>query len=718
MQDNVPKSKNKSIDFLVTKKLEMKQNKYRKEFDSLCLEIQENLINTGVVKRKIDESTRTMVYWPTLRADGSTDWAVLPRISGMEQDVSNAPRSAEPIAFSKILVAASAIAANIPDGDTYSTNKIKARAYKELWKRSWEVTEMNGYATLDSAVQEMLTYGWSAWRIYPKQDVIDKTINGVKTKKIVFDDIYREPLDPRRTWLGLSYKPTNNVNRPEVLYEIDVTKDEYEKLKKRMGKRGKESAGVSLEAQNENSDKNTTHVTLSFYENPAENRYIIASDAICFYDGEMPNDEVYGSVVVGHCFISNSKNPYTNGLYEMMRGNAAIYNYINSINAEQVVAEIEPLLFASGITGQGDLTYKRGANKINSLPAGAKLDKVLTSGNVTLGINYANAQKLDIEENTGVNNIVSGSTQSGTTLGATVILKEAALNRLMKPRNSLKQMLENDACIFFSWLEQDQVNPREFIFSNEEEVKAFVEANPSFHHEEGDRETTDSDELDEYGIPFQVTTSMTVYSSAKVPVSFDYSQEGLDNSNFQDQQMQEYGSPNINISKSALLSSVYGMETPDKMGYDKVILKIDANSMLQPSAEIQKQTAMQLFPLIQNSLTIIFGLAKQDPTQAVAQLKSLETFLEIQKENIFNYIPKQQYDMIMQGGMVKPFIMGPDGQPMQGGSMPQGEGAMPQGGILSDNTSVSQPQAPQEMGRNQSPMNAAVDASIGRAAAA
>jgi hypothetical protein len=702
---------NKSISFLTAKKADLKKNKYRQQFDSLCLEIQENLINTGVVKRKVDESTRMMVAWPTIRADGATDWAIFPRISGMEQDVSNAPRSAEPIAFSKILVAASAISANIPNGDTFSVNKIKARAYKELWKRSMEVPEMNAQMTVQTATQDLFTYGWCAWRVYPKQDIVDKTIKGKKTKKIIFDDIYREPLDPRRTWLGLSYKPTHNMTRPEVLYEIDITKEEYDKLKTRMGKRGKGSAGVSIEAQNEDSEKSTTHVTLSFYEAPADNRYIIASDAICFYDGEMPNDEVYGSVVVGHCFVSNSKNPYTTGLYEMMRGNAAIYNYINSINAEQVVAEIEPLLFASGITGQGDLTYKRGSNRINSLPAGAKIDKINTTGNVTLGINYANAQKLDIEENTGVNNIVSGSS-SETTLGATVILKEAALNRLILPRNSLKQMLENDACIYFSWLEQDQANPREFIFSNEEDTKAFISANPEYHHE-GETEEVDGDELDEYGIPLKVPGNTTVFSSQRVPVSFDYSQEGLDESNFQDQQMQEFGSAQTNISKSAMLSSIQAMETPDKMGYSPVILKIDSNSMLLPSAEIKKQSAMELFPLIQSSLELIFGMAKQDPIQAVAQLTSLKTFLEVQKENIFDYIPKQQFDTIMQGGMVQPFIMGPDGMPMQGGSMspngaPQPQGANPMG-------SASEMPIASAQAQSQSPMAAATDASIGRA---
>lgn len=687
-------AKQTSIEFLKAKKDELKKNKYRQEFDSLCLEIKENLINTGVVKRKVDESVRTMVYWPTLRNDGSTDWAVLPRVSGGEAQYSDAPRSAEPIAFSKILVAASAIAANIPDGDTFSTNKIKARAYKELWKRSWEVTEMNGMMTMSTCTQDLLTYGWSAWRVYPKQDVVDKTINGKMTKKIIFDDTFREPLDPRRTWLGLSYKPTLNVNRPEVLYEIDVTKEEYEKLKKRMGKRSKDPAGVSTEAQNEDSEKTTTHVTLSFYESPSDNRYIIASDNICFYDGEMPNDEVYGSVVVGHCFVSDSKNPYTTGLYEMMRGNAAIYNYINSINAEQVVAEIEPLLFVSGVTGQGDLTYKRGANKINQLPVGAKMEKINTTGNVTLGINYANAQKQDIEENTGVNNIVSGSS-SETTLGATVILKEAALNRLIIPRNSLKQMIENDACIFFSWLEQDQINPREFIFANEEDVKAFVAANPGYTHTEG--EMDDSDDLDEFGVP--LPKNISIYSSQNVPVSFDYSKYDPETG---DQTMQEYGSSQYSISKASMLSSIKATDAPDQIGYDKVILKVDSNSMLQPSAEIQKQTAMQLFPLIQSSLQLIFGMAKQDPIQAVSQLMSFKTFLEVQKENIYNYIPKQQYDQIMMGGMVQPMVMAPDGSPM--------------GAVQADGTPVAMAPNGNERALNQSPMNAAVSASITRAA--
>lgn len=713
------KGKNSVISFIEAKKREMKENKYRQRFDALCDDISQNLVDTQVRKQKIDQSQRTLVYWPTIRSDGSTDWAILPRLGTMDAEVSNAPRAAEPISFSKVLIAASAIAANVPDGQTFSTNKIKARAYKEFLKRSWTVPEMNGYNTLDTATQNMLTYGWSAWRIFPKQEIIPRTIGGKKTKKIVFDDIYREPLDPRRTWIGLSYNPTNNDNRPEVLFEIDITKEDYAKLKKRAGKRtkkGEETVGVSQEAQTEDSQKVTTHVTLSFYENPKDNRYIIASDSVVFYDGEMPNEEIYGSVLIGNCFLKEHNDPYGVGVYELMRGNEKIYNYVNSLNTEQIAAEIEPLIFVTGITGNGDLRYKRGSSQMNVLPAGAKVEKFNTTGNTTIGLNFADKQKQDIEDNTGINNIVAGS-GSETTLGATVILKEAALNRLIKPRNSLKQMIENDATIFFSWLEQDQKHPREFIFASEEEVQDFKAANPTYQVdgeivedymeqeanetlEEERAEPVQNDE-DQYGIP----KSYTVYASQRVPMSFDYNNDKLEDSDFQDQDVLEFGDAKYSISKSSVLQTVSELDADNKIGYDKVLFIVDPNSMLIPSAEIQKQTSMQLYPVIQNALLTIYGLARKDPDQAIAQLRSFKTFLETQKENIYNYIPKEQYDKII----TKQMSPTPSQMAMEALQAQMGGATGP------DGAPVTQPQAPQEMSNNQSPMSAAVDASMGRA---
>lgn len=685
-----------TISFLTAKKLEMKENVYRRKFDNLVDEIDDNLVNTTIQRERIDESVKKVIYIPTVNTNGATDWAVLPQVRPVGQNTSRVPRSAEPIAFSKILVAASAIASSAPDGQVFSTNKIKARLYYELWKRSWSVPEMNGYNTLSFATQDVLTYGWSAWRVFPKQTIVDKTINGTKTKKVVFDDIYREPLDVKRTWIGLSYRPSANENRPEVLYEIDITKESYAEMKKKFGKRGKKGetgGGVSMEALEEDSEKVNTHSTITFYEHPLENRYIIASDAVVFYDGEMPNNDVYGSVVISQCFNKDMNDPHGVGLFEMMRGNVYLYNYINSLNAEQVEAEVMPLLFGSGMTGQGDMTYTRSPNKINPLPQGAKVEKVMTTGNVTLGINYANQQKQDIEDNTGVNNVVSG-TQADATLGATVILKEAALNRLIKPRNSLKQSIENDFCIFASWIKQDQVNPRMFIFSTPEEVEMFMQANPGMNHEMGDVGYNDE------GVPYNIK----VYSSQRIPVNFDFSSDLLKESDFEDQNIQEYGDAKFSISKTAMLNKVGQLEAPDQLGYSDLTLKVDSNSMLVPSLEIQKQASAALFPLIQQTLTVIYQMARQDPEQAIAQLKSFTTFLETQRENIYDYIPKDQYDAIMTGQMAPtPEEMAM--QMMQQMSQGQPQGPTGPGAIPANNV-------PQQ----ESPLTSAFNASMGRAA--
>ena len=121
--------------------------------------------------------------------------------------------------------------------------------------------------------------------------------------------------------------------------------------------------------------------------------------------------------------------------------------------------------------------------------------------------------------------------------------------------------------------------------------------------------------------------------------------------------------------------------------------------MLVPSQEVKKQASMSIFPVIQNSIQIIYGLARQDAEQAVAQLKSLTQFLEIQKENIYDYIPKEQYDKIMTMQMAP----SPEQQMMQ---MMQGQATQ------SDGTNVAQPQNPREM--SQSRMDSSFNASMGK----
>lgn len=670
-----------AIDFVKEKKRILTENRFRQDYDKLLQEYTRYAVNTQTQKNTIDQSTPESITILIPRADGTNDFAIYPRVKDVRGSESDTPRAEIPIAYSKILVASSAIASNMPNGMTFSINKIKARTFYEYWKRSWVLPEMNGTNTLDFAVQQMMATGTGAWRIFPRQVTVPTTKNGKKVQKVIYDDLYREPLDMNRTWLGLTYKPGSNDGRPEVLYELDVTKEEFEKLKKRFGKRAKKMPKnvqintVSEEATNEDPEKSKTHVTLSFYECPKDNRYIICSDSIVFYDGEMPNEDIYGSVVICHCLHKNMLSPYGVGLWELIRGNQTIQNYIESLNTEQVASEIIPLIFASGNI-QGDMEMKRSTTKVNVVPAGVKVERFITTGNATLGENYIERKKKEVDDITGVNDIVAGSS-SEQTLGATVILKEAALNRLMKPRNSLKRALEIDACIQFSWIEQDHVNPRELIFKSEEEVEAFKQANPSLFievEEPGEKEPSElndhtEDEDLEGNLADGEVPDYKVYYSIKVPMNFDFNKADLEESGYENQMINETGAYNTLVPRSQAMSEIKDLEGEGKIGYDKVALVIDPNSMLIPSAEIQKQTAMQLYPIIQQTLGQIFMTAQQAPELAKAQLKSFERFLEIERENIMDWVPKEYYDSIKMGTAAPP--------PMMPGMDPASMGVVP-----------------------------------------
>lgn len=697
------KTKEKStIEFIEDKKKEMKKSQYREKFDALASEIEINLVNTNVTYgQKLYEKSGwgSMVFYNKM-ANGAYDINVYPqKLTDRDQNRSGVPVSQEPIAFSKILIATSVLAGKLPDAEVVADDKVFGRASYELWKRGWSLKGANGENTLMVAYQNNFTYGWTAWRVYPRRVQVPR--KGVQ--KILFDDVYREPLDPKRTWLGVGFNHGDYWSQGEVYYEKDMPKEEFfakypeaEKNKKRL----EYLLSVTEEAKDENREKIQTHVTLGYYENVLLNRYIVVCGKLVIYDGELPNDDSYGSVVVARCFVRNMNDPYGVGLYEMMRGNTALFTYINSLNAQQVEAEIFPLLFGAQVQN-GTATYKRGPNIVNPKHPGSDITVVKTSGNVQQGIIFGDKQKQSIEENTGVNNIVAGQDASST-LGSTVILKEAAYNRLTPPKNSVVSALQTDAHIAHSWVMQTYTVDKIFMIDSDEQLAEFSKQNPNYFVES--QQIVGDD-----GIP---TGSMAIAASQNLRLGFDFTPEG--------ELLEDV--PTRTISSKKLFDEM------DAHGHksDYIEFIIDADSMLLPSIEIQKQTFMALFPVITNQITLLYSMRNQDPEGASAQLRALEQLLTIHKQNIYNYIPKADYDAIIakqpsqmqQEMQLKQMEMEAINSRMQnlaGGSA--GPSSAPSGqDMTKDGTDPTQPQNPNEVPRPQSPMGSAVDASVGRAA--
>jgi len=696
--------KNDTYKFLTDKKREMKKSQYRERFDTLAAEIGINLINTNVsYGQKLYEKSGwgSMVFYNKM-ANGAYDINVYPqKLTDRDQNRSGVPVSQEPIAFSKILIAASVLGGKLPDATVVADDKVYARASYELWKRSWSMTGGNGANTLGLTYQNLFTYGWAAWRVYPRRVSVKR--NGVE--KIMFDDIYREPLDCKRTWLGIGFNHGDCWSWGEVYYERDMPKEDFFRMypEAKKNKKKLEYCSVSEEAKDENNEKAHTSVTIGYYENYLSNRYIVQCGKMSIYDGELPNDGSHGSVVTTRCFVRDLNDPYGVGLYEMMRGNTAIFTYINSLNAQQVEAEIFPLLFGAQVQN-GTASYKRGPNIVNPKHPGSDIDVVKTSGNVQQGILYADKQKQAIEENTGVNNIVAG-TQSETTLGSTVILKEAAYNRLTPPKNSMVAGLELDAHIANTWMKQIYSVDKIFMIDSEDQLNEFAKQNPDYFIES----QPIVNELGE-------VTGIAAAASKNLRLNFDFTPEGEVLDNVDTRQ----------ISAKGLFDEM--KNTGHISDYIEFI--IDPDSMLLPSLEIQKQTFMALFPVITNQITLIYSMRNQDPEAAASQLMALEKLLDIQGGDIYDYISKADYDAIlgkqpsdmqkkMQEEQMQQDAKNTAMQALAGGGAPGAGGeAIPMGQQMAgDGMDPMQPQNPNEVPRPQSPMGSAIDASMGRAAA-
>jgi hypothetical protein len=286
-------------------------------------------------------------------------------------------------------------------------------------------------------------------------------------------------------------------------------------------------------------------------------------------------------------------------------------------------------------------------------------------------------------------------------LGSTVILKEAAYNRLTAPKNSMVTGLEMDAHIANSWMEQTYPYDKIFMIDSQDQLAEFAKQNPDYFVEH-------QEILGDDGVP----VGYAVAASKNLRLNFDFTPEG--------EVMEDV--PTRQISTKGLFDE---MKNSGHMS-DYIEFIIDPDSMLLPSLEIKKQTFSANFPIITNQLTLIYSMRNQDPEAASSQLMALEKFLDIHGEDIYEFISKADYDAIMakqpsqmqqqmQQQQMQMDAQNTAMQSMAGGSGAGGE-AMPMGQQMAgDGMDPMQPQNPNEVPSPQSPMGSAIDASMGRA---
>src|SRR3990167_8592479 len=147
----------------------------------------------------------------------------------------------EPTLFVKVNTALSILMQQNPEATfkaTLDKYKPTSSLAKSIWKRSWNLADSKEQMKL--FIQNAAKYGWAPGRTYPRlvqrpKDVlieldIDNPENNKYERRIIteFNDIYREALDPHRTWIDDMANMYDPWSLDDWYFEKDYSKDSFD----------------------------------------------------------------------------------------------------------------------------------------------------------------------------------------------------------------------------------------------------------------------------------------------------------------------------------------------------------------------------------------------------------------------------------------------------------------------------------------------------------
>jgi len=702
IKDGVPLVENKERwDALTRKKKEMKDTPYRRKYDKILDQIDKELIDTENYNSATGTVGPNIVYFQ--QQDGNYNYT--PMIGGNQSTItSTMPIVKKPYVFGKVKIATSLLGSKLPNADFSSDDMVFAKTYYELWKRTWELESGNGMPSWQAFVQNTATTGFGAYKTFYKRVETPVKSNDFSVLRIRHDDIYRLSIDPRRIWVGVAHKNADYFSKFEYLYEIDTSIEDIVTRLRALGveKINRKKLNLVLEDEGKKyTEKEATHATLTFYENEMTNTLSIMCGCYELYNGELESPDGYASISTANFFTKDETDPYGVGLWELGRGSSSIMNHINSLVPEQIESEIAPIIFEiGGSTTNGTRTYSRGSGIVNTVNAGSELQIERTTGNPSGAIGFVQNEKASLDEITSLPEVLSGL-GSETTLGATVIVKEAALQGLSIPRNSIIGAFKRDAYVACSYFKEHYSAKRVFSFPTNDAVQTFIESNPSYFSEE-------VPELSSEG-------NVVVQSSPKIKLPFylnidSGSEEGYV---FEDTETV--------YNRDELMIRLQSTNEDNQLSR-VLMITVDPTSLLEPSEELTRQKIAALAPQIDAMTEKALMIAQQDPTLGKVKLMQLMAFLKSMKIDPFEWLPKEVIQQVMQGQMVNPQMqqlamanqMSSAAEQMQKVGMPQGQSVQPGQPVQLAQQETQMNNLPQEINPVQDNMGDSYNASMGK----
>ena len=512
----------------------------------------------------------------------------------------------------------------------------------ELWKRNWETCKSKDQMKL--FLFDLMKYGWAVGRTYPRIKKRKKSIlieldtenpekNKYEEKEIIdFNDVYRERLDPYRTWID----DMTNLNDPDSMrdwyFEMDYSQDafdsefgDYENSELVQASQPYRDEQTNTENQeNDEKKKRDDIITVGFYESKDKDLYglYIPKQKMILYYSPLPNDD--GKLSCWHApwIMRNPATPYGVGLYEIIKNDKVMYDRLRNMSVDQLVMAIYPMLFYSSPTpGQGDITISPAIVK-QKLP-GTEIEQVRIQFD-SRGFDGANLIKQSMDESTGITPTLIGEIV-GKTLGETLHAKDSSLKRLNIPLDNFSAALEVEAYLTLSWMKQVYSIP---------EVKRFV----------------NEDELIKYEKETGKKSATIVADPETGEVEADYYRQfemGLD----KDRENNLVESP-----ESRFFTLGEDIEL-DVLNWEGII-SIKAQSMISPSSELERQRKLELFnlifPVVQQMTQMMQGGMNPETGQptppdyeaVLGMYKPLAQVLESQNEKPENWIPDAVLELV------------------------------------------------------------------------
>ena len=568
----------------------VRQNHYGHNLDNIWADADRDYIphRLGTKGKKVIATDEEKGWRGSKVEIGANDW---------QADISQANP------FIKIQTALSIMVDQNPSGVfTPALKKFQATTeiIKQLYSRSWEYAKSR--AQLILFVFNLSKYGWACGRTYPLR--ITRKVKVVKeynqespedsvyeTKDIVeYNDIMRENLDPRNTWIDDMAKPNNPFSVNDwtwrKVYDFDKASEEFSKYPRweKFVQAGG-NIGELIDTNNKNISKELQGknlIEIYFYENRMKDLFMVIANGVPVVIEPLPVADSKGlkklSLWQTYWNLRHAESPYGIGIYESIRYDQAMLDRIRNMTVDQLTLSIYKMFFYQGtqsLSETGDIQIRPGVGKQVLDPKNVNWLEVPGPGkDAFIGIEMF---RKDVDEASGITDPLVGVV-TGKTAFEIAQAKESALKRLKNPLDNILEALNNEAYITVSLIQLLYSIPETYNLTDPALIEDYlkeIQSDPDLYER--------TSEVGENG---EQIDNFTAKVYPEFPLNLDKDEKG-------------------NLVETQ--DTRFFRTKPDALNWEGVV-QIKSQSLLSPSKQVQKALELEMYNLL---IPLMQGIAAE-----------------------------------------------------------------------------------------------------------